>query len=104
MFCLHPYSIPISNISNIELILQHILYSIFRERPYDSEDVLQELLARYPNLLAGEQIDADVPRRWLLITREAGVPSEDIEGRWSTDHQFLDQDAILTLVEEIKKQ
>jgi hypothetical protein len=70
-----------------------------REQPYDSEDVLQELLAKYPNILAGEQIDSSVPRRWLLITREASVPSEDMEGRWSVDHLFLDQDAIPTLVE-----
>ena len=70
-----------------------------REQPYDSEDVLQELLAKYPNLLAGEQIDSSIPRQWLLITREAGIPSEDMEGRWSVDHLFLDQDAIPTLVE-----
>src|SRR3990172_3458687 len=70
-----------------------------REQPYDSEDVLQELLAKYPNILAGEQIDVSVPRRWLLISREANVPSEDIEVRWSIDHLFLDQDAIPTLVE-----
>jgi len=70
-----------------------------REQPYDSEDVLQELLAKYPNILAGEQIDSSAPRRWLLITREAGVPSEDMEERWSVDHLFLDQDAIPTLVE-----
>jgi hypothetical protein len=40
------------------------------------------------------------PRRWLLITREAGIP--DAEGgqpRWSLDHLFIDQDAIPTLVE-----
>ena len=71
-----------------------------REQPYDLEDVLQTLLAKYPNLLAGEQIDSVNPRRWLLIKREMGVPSED-EGfdRWSLDHLFLDQDGIPTLVE-----
>ena len=26
-----------------------------RQQPYDSENVLQTLLAKYPNLLAGEQ-------------------------------------------------
>jgi hypothetical protein len=70
------------------------------ERPYDSEDLLQELLARYPSLLAGEQIDPVAPRRWLLLTRELGVPEEDGGGnRWSLDHLFVDQDAIPTLVE-----
>jgi hypothetical protein len=68
--------------------------------PYDSEALLQELLVRYPNLLAGNQIDPAVPRRWLLITREAAVPAEiDGSGRWSLDHLFLDQDGIPTLVE-----
>lgn len=67
---------------------------------YDSEDLLQELLAKYPNLLAGDQMDNKSPRRWLLISREASVPSEDGGGgRWSVDHLFLDQDGIPTLVE-----
>jgi hypothetical protein len=70
------------------------------EQPYDSEDVLQELLAKYPNLLAGDQMDGAAPRRWLLISREMGVPSEEEGGdRWSLDHLFLDQDSIPTLIE-----
>lgn len=70
------------------------------EWAYDSEDLLQGLLATYPNLLAGDQIDRTSPRRWLLVSREMGVPSEeDGGGRWSVDHLFLDQDAIPTLVE-----
>jgi hypothetical protein len=67
---------------------------------YNSEDLLQGLLAQYPNLLAGDQVDTVRPRRWLLISRETGVPSE--EGgtdRWSVDHLFLDQDAVPTIVE-----
>jgi hypothetical protein len=68
--------------------------------PYDSEALLQEFLERYPNLLAGNQIDPSAPRRWLLVTREASVPAEaDGNGRWSLDHLFLDQDGIPTLVE-----
>src|SRR5260370_8548371 len=71
-----------------------------RERAYDSEDLLQDLLARHPNLLAGDQMDAEEPRRWLLVSREMGVPGEE-EGsdRWALDHLFLDQDAVPTLVE-----
>jgi hypothetical protein len=37
---------------------------------YDSEALLQSLLANYPSLLAGDQIDTAAPRRWLLISRE----------------------------------
>ncbi len=70
------------------------------EQPYDSENILQELLAQYPNLLAGDQMDSDDPRRWLLVTREMGLPSDESQGgRWSVDHLFLDQEGIPTLVE-----
>jgi hypothetical protein len=70
------------------------------ETAYDSEALLQELLARYPNLLAGDQIDSAAPRQWLLIAREVPLPSEEGgAGRWSVDHIFLDQDAVPTLVE-----
>src|SRR4051794_30068700 len=69
-------------------------------RAYDSEDLLQGLLARYPNLLAGDQIDPSNPRRWLLLNREIAVPGElEGSGRWSLDHLLLDQDAVPTLVE-----
>lgn len=70
------------------------------EQPYDTEDLLQRLLAQYPNLLVGDQMNASSPRRWLLISRETGIPSaEGAADRWSLDHLFLDQDGIPTLVE-----
>jgi hypothetical protein len=70
------------------------------EQPYDTEEVLQLLLAKYPNLLAGDQIDPSKPRRWQLVSREMGVPDEeDGADRWSLDHLFLDQDAVPTLIE-----
>ena len=70
------------------------------EAPYDSEKLLQELLANHPDLLAGEQINSDEPRRWLLVAREISVQADhDGAARWSLDHLFLDQDAIPTLVE-----
>lgn len=70
------------------------------EQPYDTEDVFQALLAKYPNLLAGGQMNRADPRRWILVSREVSVPGEqDGAGRWSLDHLFLDQDAIPTLIE-----
>lgn len=70
------------------------------EQAYDSEALLQTLLADYPSLLAGNQITPGAPRRWLLVQREAGVPCEDAgANRWSVDHLFLDQEGIPTLVE-----
>ena len=68
-------------------------------RAYASEDLLQTLLERYPDLLAGDQM-GDEPRRWALVAREIGVPGEeDGSDRWSLDHLFLDQDGVPTLVE-----
>ncbi len=70
------------------------------ETKYDSEDFLQKLLTRYPDLLAGDQINPEDPRRWLLVTREFGVPDDtEAANRWSLDHLFLDQEGIPTLVE-----
>lgn len=70
------------------------------ETPYDSENLLQDLLATHPDLLAGEQINVEEPRRWILVTREMSVPDQvDGNARWSLDHLFLDQDAVPTLVE-----
>ena len=70
------------------------------ESAYDSEDLLQSLLERHPELLAGKQMNSDSPRRWLLVSREAPVPSEESGGgRWALDHLFLDQDGTPTLVE-----
>jgi hypothetical protein len=71
-----------------------------REQVYESEALLQGLLGKYPSLLAGDQINSSVPRRWLLISREMGLPAEeDGSERWAVDHLLLDQDAIPTLVE-----
>jgi Domain of unknown function (DUF4268) len=70
------------------------------EQAYDSEELLQTLLAKYPSLLAGSQIDPKAPRKWLLIDREFGVPSEEGgSDQWALNHLFLDQDAIPTIVE-----
>ena len=57
------------------------------EAPYELEVVLQELLATHPDLLAGDQMNEDAPRRWLLVRREAGVPdytAAPIAGRLTT--------------------
>ena len=70
-----------------------------QETPYDSEALLQQLLADYSNLLAGDQINPDKPRRWLLVSREMRVSGDDGADRGYLDHLFLDQDAVPTLVE-----
>jgi hypothetical protein len=47
-----------------------------RETPYENEDFFQSLIERCPNILAGDQIDPENPRKWILISREIGVPGE----------------------------
>lgn len=71
-----------------------------RESPYAAESLLQELLEKYPSLLAGDPEDDDEERRLVLVRREAAVPdAQDGGGRWSLDHLFVDQNGVPTLVE-----
>lgn len=71
-----------------------------RPTPFDNEDDFQNLLARFPDLLPGDQIDPENPRRWVLVRREQAVATgEGGTAPWSLDHLFLDQDGIPTLVE-----
>ena len=70
------------------------------ESPFELEDELQALIAAHPELLDGEQMRPGDPLRWILITREQGIPDKpDTANRWSVDHLILDQDARPTLVE-----
>ncbi len=69
-------------------------------KAYVKEDLLQQLLSDYPDLLAGYQMNEANPRRWLLVAREMGIADDlDTSERWSLDHLFLDQDGTPTLVE-----
>jgi len=71
-----------------------------RETPYDAEELLQRLIADYPDLLAGDQMDPVDPRRWLLVDREVGIEdAPEGAGRWSLDHLFVDHGGIPTLIE-----
>jgi hypothetical protein len=70
------------------------------EVAYENEILLQDLLERHPNLLAGDQMGDGPPRRWLLVSREMPVMIEgEVSAYGYLDHLFLDQDAIPTLVE-----
>ncbi len=70
------------------------------ESPFELEDHLQVLIAEHPELLDGEQMRPGNPLRWILITREQGIPDRpDTASRWSVDHLILDQDGRPTLVE-----
>jgi hypothetical protein len=55
------------------------------KRRYDAEEVLQSLIARYPNLLVGED-DPSERTSLVLIEREVSIAdSPDAAGRWSLD-------------------
>lgn len=70
------------------------------EEVFASEDSLQELVAKHPNLLSGERMDPSSPPRWILVAREKGIAKIVGEGHhWSLDHLFVDQNAVPTLVE-----
>ncbi len=70
------------------------------ESPFSTEDELQALVAKHPELLDGEQIRPGDAIRWILVTREKGIAeSSGGAARWSVDHLFIDQDAVPTLVE-----
>lgn len=63
-------------------------------------DELQSVLEKNPDLLPGDQINPDDPRRWLQIEREMPVPDPSTgTDRWSIDFLFSDQSAIPTFVE-----
>ena len=64
---------------------------------YENEDLLQSLIEKHPEILAGEQINPDDPRKWVLISREMGVSLDESRGR--IDHLYIDQDAIPTFIE-----
>lgn len=71
-----------------------------KETPYESEDIFQALIEQYPAILDGSQINPDDPCRWILISRELGVPCEAGGcDRWFLDHLFIDQNSIPTFVE-----
>jgi hypothetical protein len=53
--------------------------SPMQEAQYVNEAELQRLLVQYCDLLPGDQIDPEEPRRWLFIGREVGVPGGDGE-------------------------
>jgi hypothetical protein len=63
------------------------------EAPYDDENALQQLLAEHPELLPGDAMDPEDPRRFILVGREVPVAG------YRLDHLFIDHEAVPTLVE-----
>ncbi len=74
-----------------------------RPTPFNAEIDFQDLLAKFPELLVGDQIDPEQPRRFMLVKQEQSIGHGLECGRWSIDHLFVDQDGIPTLVEVKRK-
>jgi len=71
-----------------------------RVRCKNEDRELQRILEENPDLLCGDQINPDDPRRWLIIKREMPVPDPATgSDRWSIDFFFADQSAMPTFVE-----
>ncbi|MBL4621975.1 MAG: hypothetical protein JKY89_06215 [Immundisolibacteraceae bacterium] len=66
----------------------------------DEEAELQRILELNPDLIPGDQIRPEDPRRWLVVKREMPVPDPASGGnRWSIDFLFVDQDGVPTFIE-----
>ena len=70
------------------------------ETPYDKEVDLHALIVDYPEIIPGDQINPEDPRRWLVVSKELGIPSEKEGGdTFSLDIFFVDQDGFPTFIE-----
>ncbi len=69
-----------------------------QETEYATEEILQKVLADYPNLIAGVATAGD-NGRLLLVRREMPVPGATGGGQLSLDHLFIDNRGIPVLVE-----
>lgn len=74
---------------------------VLNQQGYDSEDVFQLVLARFPEVLAGgTTTEGDEVRRLVLVSREMGVPAtEGGTANWSLDHLFIDETGVPVFVE-----
>ncbi len=83
--------------TSIFLIGQDNALTELTQAPYDSEELLQRLLADHPSLLRGTSAS---DARLLLICRELGIPDEHAgTDRWAIDHLFVDREGVPVLVE-----
>jgi len=74
---------------------------LLQQAAYQSEDILQEVLASFPQFLAGLTTSGDNEGQLLLIRREVSIPKTEGGGggSFSIDHVFVGRDAVPILVE-----
>jgi hypothetical protein len=60
---------------------------VLQARPYESEAVLQRVLAEHPEVIAGPTTLGDTPAGLVLVRQEMGVPTKDGgSAAFSLDH------------------
>lgn len=83
--------------STIFLVGQDNALTELQQTPYESEDILQQLLGDHPAVLG---LTSGPNDRLLLVSRELAVPDEfSGSARWALDHLFVDQSGVPVLVE-----
>jgi hypothetical protein len=67
-----------------------------------AEQQLDSYIERYPELLAGALSSDEESLRLILVETQAGIDdaANNASGRWAADAIFLDQDGVLTIVED----
>jgi hypothetical protein len=69
---------------------------------FPTEQQLDSYIERYPELLASALSSDEKPLRFILVETQAGIDdlATNATGRWAADAMFLDQDGVLTIVED----
>lgn len=69
-----------------------------KEKKHSLELNFQKLIIKHPDLIPGDQIDSENPRKWLFVGEEVNFP---VVGNRNIrlDVLFLDQDGVPTLIE-----
>src|SRR5579872_2297413 len=81
-------------------LIQSGKQTVLHPEPYEKEDLLQQLLARHPDVLAGGTTEGGEAKRLLLVKREMGIPThEGGTSTFSLDHLFLDDQGVPVVVE-----
>lgn len=73
-----------------------------QSQPFSSESELDETIEQAPHLLSAALSTEDRELKFLFVEKQASIDDEqgDRTGRWSADLLFLDNEGIVTIVED----
>ncbi len=77
-------------------------YEPLRTRPFAIESELDTLIGNVPHLLSAALSTENRKLRFLLIDKQVSIDDEDggRTGRWSADLMFIDNEGVVTIVED----